>query len=112
MASPLLLRSRASIRAISVSLRSSKSSVHEPQLSTPSSCLRSPVASSKRRGCCAPRLPALSSSCCLASMLPLHAAVASARLNSLLSAEPQSWGWVSQGTTLLTDTGSLVFAIV
>ncbi|URE23261.1 hypothetical protein MUK42_07441 [Musa troglodytarum] len=93
MASPLLLRSRASIRAVSMSLRSSKSSMHEPQLSPPSSCRRSPVASSKRRGCCAP-------SCCLVSMLPLHAAVASARLNSLLSAEPQSWGWVPQGISM------------
>ncbi|CAL9170438.1 unnamed protein product [Musa hybrid cultivar] len=100
MASPLLLRSRASIRAVSMSLRSSKSSMHEPQLSPPSSCLRSPVTSSKRRGCCAPRLPALSSSRCLASMLPLHAAVASARLNSLLPAEPQSWGWVPQGISM------------
>ncbi|KAH7840830.1 hypothetical protein Vadar_022192 [Vaccinium darrowii] len=34
---------------------------------------------------------------CLVSMMPLHSAIASARLNSILSAESQSWGLIPQG---------------
>ena len=41
------------------------------------------------------RLP-VELSCCL-SMLPLHSAIASARLISSLSVESKSWGLVPQG---------------
>lgn len=41
------------------------------------------------------RLPLDSS--CLVSMQPLHNAIASARLKSVLAAESQSWGLVPQG---------------
>ncbi|XP_058202029.1 uncharacterized protein LOC131316613 isoform X2 [Rhododendron vialii] len=34
---------------------------------------------------------------CLVSMMPLHSAIASARLRSILSAESQSWGLIPQG---------------
>ncbi|KAH7685738.1 hypothetical protein IHE45_04G060400, partial [Dioscorea alata] len=39
-------------------------------------------------------------SCCPVSMLPLHSAVASARLKSVLGPESQSWGWVPQGLSM------------
>ena len=34
---------------------------------------------------------------CLISMMPLHSAIASARLTSVLSVESQSWGLIPQG---------------
>lgn len=45
------------------------------------------------------RLPV--SSHCLVSMLPLHSAIASARLRSVLAAESQRWGLVPQGIQFL-----------
>ena len=41
------------------------------------------------------RLPAELS--CLESMMPLHSAIATARLRSILAAESQSWGMVPLG---------------
>lgn len=37
---------------------------------------------------------------CLISMMPLHSAVASARLRSLLAVESHSWGLIPQGLSL------------
>ncbi|XP_044471838.1 protein NONRESPONDING TO OXYLIPINS 2, mitochondrial-like [Mangifera indica] len=37
---------------------------------------------------------------CLMSMMPLHSAVASARLRSFLSIDSQSWGLVPQGISM------------
>ncbi|XP_044463410.1 protein NONRESPONDING TO OXYLIPINS 2, mitochondrial-like [Mangifera indica] len=37
---------------------------------------------------------------CLMSMMPLHSAVASARLRSFLSMDSQSWGLVPQGISM------------
>ncbi|KAG9137726.1 hypothetical protein Leryth_020732 [Lithospermum erythrorhizon] len=45
------------------------------------------------------RLP-VELSCCLETMLPLHSAIASARLTSSLSIESQSWGIVPQGISM------------
>jgi len=44
------------------------------------------------------RLPVEAS--CLLTMLPLHSAIASARLQSVLSVDSQSWCLVPQGTVL------------
>lgn len=40
---------------------------------------------------------------CLISMLPSHSAIASARLQSLISIDSQSWGLVPQGLSLILD---------
>ncbi|CAM8960577.1 unnamed protein product [Rhodiola kirilowii] len=37
---------------------------------------------------------------CLGSMMPLHSAIASARLKSILSSESQSWGLIPQGNSM------------
>ncbi|XP_047337636.1 uncharacterized protein LOC124941369 [Impatiens glandulifera] len=37
---------------------------------------------------------------CLMTMLPLHSAIASARLQSMLSLESQCWGLVPQGISM------------
>lgn len=39
---------------------------------------------------------------CLASMMPLHSAIASSRLISVLSAESQSWGLIPQGERIIS----------
>ncbi|KAJ0971804.1 hypothetical protein J5N97_019763 [Dioscorea zingiberensis] len=78
----LLVRARISSRSIS-------------QATIPSSQISSPT---KRCVSRIPRVPL--DSCCPVSMLPLHSAVASARLKSVLAAESQSWGWVPQGLSM------------
>ncbi|URE21025.1 hypothetical protein MUK42_11659 [Musa troglodytarum] len=85
-----VVRSRVSSRTILMALRPSKRQITELEAS-PS--MRH-VASLRRRSSCAPRLPV--SSHCLVSMLPLHSAIASARLRSVLAAESQRWGLVPQ----------------
>lgn len=40
---------------------------------------------------------------CLASMMPLHTAIASSRLISVLSAESQSWGLIPQGERIISS---------
>ncbi|XP_038981421.1 uncharacterized protein LOC103706854 [Phoenix dactylifera] len=96
-ASPLLLRSRVSARTISLALRPSKKSIQsEVSPLIPSS--RSPISPSERRISVVFRLRKDSS--CLVSMLPLHSAIASARLRSVLSPVSQHWGWVPQGTSM------------
>ncbi|XP_072982987.1 uncharacterized protein [Typha latifolia] len=90
-ASPLLVRSRVSARAISSIIRfpaSKKSFGFEVPPSLPTS----------RRVSCIQRLPLISAS--LLSMLPLHTAIASARLRSILSAESQAWGMIPQGISM------------
>ncbi|XP_010915846.3 uncharacterized protein [Elaeis guineensis] len=95
--SPLLFRSRVSARTISMVLRPSKKAIRsEISPSTSNSC--SQISSPRRRISCIPRLSTCSS--CLVSMLPLHSAIASARLRSVLSAESQSWGMIPQGISM------------
>ncbi|XP_010254069.1 PREDICTED: uncharacterized protein LOC104595162 [Nelumbo nucifera] len=62
-------------------------STSQPQIST-----------SGRRICGISRLPLELSS--LLSMMPLHSAIASARLRSSLSIESQSWGLIPQGISM------------
>ncbi|XP_020087753.1 uncharacterized protein LOC109709826 [Ananas comosus] len=90
-APPLLLRSRVSSRHISTALRcpfSKKAIGFEAP----------PLAPTSRRVSRIQRLPAISGA--LMSMLPLHSAIASARLTSILSAQSQSWGLIPQGISM------------
>ncbi|XP_038985017.1 uncharacterized protein LOC103696072 [Phoenix dactylifera] len=96
-AASLLFRSRVSARTISMALRPSKKAIQfEISQSTSSSC--SQISSPRRRISCISRSATCSS--CLVSMLPLHSAIASARLRSVLSAESQSWGMIPQGISM------------
>ncbi|XP_042465124.1 uncharacterized protein LOC122047736 [Zingiber officinale] len=88
------LRSRVSASAISAVLRARKNVIIELEASPPVSRL----SSLRKRSSCIPRLPASSS--CLMSMLPLHSAIATARLQSVLAAESQRWGLVPQGISM------------
>ncbi|RLN08999.1 hypothetical protein C2845_PM11G17400 [Panicum miliaceum] len=71
-----------------------------------SRALASAVSSSLRRGClpvsrrgsCITRLPLVSGG--LLSALPLHSAVASARLRSAIASESRSWCLVPQGAVI------------
>ncbi|KAK1259797.1 hypothetical protein QJS04_geneDACA010244 [Acorus gramineus] len=38
---------------------------------------------------------------CVQSLMPLHSATASVLLNSMLSSKTGSWGWLSEGISLL-----------
>ncbi|KNA17984.1 hypothetical protein SOVF_074850 [Spinacia oleracea] len=58
----------------------------------------SPVSSSTKRIPRISRLPVEAS--CLLTMLPLHSAIASARLQSILSVDSQSWCLVPQGMSM------------
>ncbi|OVA20326.1 hypothetical protein BVC80_157g139 [Macleaya cordata] len=74
--------------------------LHKKELSsgTPplkSSLSQSPISDNVKRISRISRLPLELSS--LESMMPLHSAIASARLKSILSAESQSWGMIPQG---------------
>ncbi|KAM0938572.1 hypothetical protein DsansV1_C23g0179651 [Dioscorea sansibarensis] len=89
----LLLRARVSIGPFAEALSPCNRAM-QSELLTPSSRLA--ISRSKRR--IIPRLPLDSS--CLVSMQPLHNAIASARLNSVLAAESQSWGLVPQGMSM------------
>ncbi|KAJ0986050.1 hypothetical protein J5N97_004406 [Dioscorea zingiberensis] len=89
----LLLRARVSSIPVSQSLRPCNRAILS-EIVTPSS--RSLISPSKRR--IIPRFPLDSS--CLVSMQPLHSAIASARLKSVLAAESQSWGLVPQGISM------------
>ena len=46
----------------------------------------------------------------LVSMMPLHSAIASARLTSVLSVESQSWGLIPQGESLYLPLPFCFFA--
>ncbi|GKV44856.1 hypothetical protein SLEP1_g52000 [Rubroshorea leprosula] len=76
--------------------RTSKSVL--PTISPLKSTSSSQVSSSMKRISGISRLPVELS--CLISMMPLHSAVASARLRSFLSIESQSWSLIPQGKSL------------
>ncbi|KAL5200273.1 hypothetical protein ABZP36_021476 [Zizania latifolia] len=89
---PVVLRSRVLARAVSASFRRS--------LTAQSSGAPSPLlaASSRRASSSLHRLPSVCGG--LLSLMPLHSAVASARLQSAISPESQSWGVVPQGNSM------------
>uniref|UniRef100_A0A0D3GG37 Uncharacterized protein n=4 Tax=Oryza TaxID=4527 RepID=A0A0D3GG37_9ORYZ len=82
-ASPMVIRSRVLARAVSASLRRTLAAPPSPLL-----------AASSRRASSLHRLPSVCGG--LLSVMPLHSAVASARLRSAISPESQSWGIVPQ----------------
>ncbi|KAJ4808331.1 hypothetical protein LUZ62_020897 [Rhynchospora pubera] len=86
------LRSRALVRNVSASLRNNSASKSSIGLELPSAVR--PV----RRTSTIHRLPLMSAG--LLSSLPLHSAIASCRLRSVLSAESQSWGLIPQGNSM------------
>eukprot|EP00262_Sarcandra_glabra_P021584 TRINITY_DN9215_c0_g1_i1.p1 TRINITY_DN9215_c0_g1~~TRINITY_DN9215_c0_g1_i1.p1 ORF type:complete len:112 (+),score=3.91 TRINITY_DN9215_c0_g1_i1:43-336(+) len=69
------------------------------EVSPSQSSSKSRISSSRTHTSRISRLPVVLSSC-LESMMPLHSAIASARLTSILSAESQSWGWIPQGISM------------
>ncbi|KAJ4770163.1 hypothetical protein LUZ62_054420 [Rhynchospora pubera] len=87
------LRSRALVRNVSASLRNNSASKSSIGLELPSAVR--PI----RRTSTIHRLPLMSAG--LLSSLPLHSAIASCRLRSVLSAESQSWGLIPQGMMIL-----------
>ncbi|PUZ60573.1 hypothetical protein GQ55_4G144800 [Panicum hallii var. hallii] len=89
-ASPVVLRSRVLARAVSSSLRRSLLGAHPHPPS-------SPLAASTRPSA-VHRLPSVCGG--LLSVMPLHSAIASARLRSAISPESQSWGIVPQGNSM------------
>ncbi|AEE33203.1 hypothetical protein AT1G55205 [Arabidopsis thaliana] len=84
---------RLSSKIHSLTQKLSKTNVHISSL--PSPIKSSSPSSATSRINQSFRLP-VELSCCL-SMLPLHSAIASARLISSLSVESKSWGLVPQG---------------
>ncbi|XVF48534.1 hypothetical protein PTKIN_Ptkin03bG0198400 [Pterospermum kingtungense] len=88
--------SKARLKAFPLNLKSNKSVL--PTISPPNSISQSQVASSVKRVSGISRLPVELS--CLMSMMPLHSAVASARLRSFLAIESQSWGLIPQGISM------------
>ncbi|KAL6344805.1 hypothetical protein AAG906_002711 [Vitis piasezkii] len=84
--------SRLSCRSSSLALKFTSRST-KPSVSPLKSSSQSQSASTKRTSRI-PRLPVQMSS--LVSMMPLHSAIASARLTSVLSVESQSWGLIPQ----------------
>ncbi|CAA7408710.1 unnamed protein product [Spirodela intermedia] len=91
-----LLRSRVPCRSLSLTLQSCRRALGgEGSSASPTSRSFLQISSQKRRISCNSRLPVELS--CLESMMPLHSAIASARLRSILSAESQSWGMIPQG---------------
>ncbi|TVT99555.1 hypothetical protein EJB05_55071 [Eragrostis curvula] len=88
-AAPAVLRSRVLARAVTSSLRRGLPGTHA---NPPSSLLAaSPRPSSVHR------LPSVCGG--LLSAMPLHSAIASARLRSAIAPESQSWGIVPQGNS-------------
>ncbi|KAJ0090930.1 hypothetical protein Patl1_12896 [Pistacia atlantica] len=79
--------------SFSVKLRTNKSVM---STISPLKSSSQPQVSSSMKGIS--RLPVELS--CLMSMMPLHSAVASARLKSFLSTDSQSWGLVPQGISM------------
>ncbi|KAL6634373.1 hypothetical protein ACP70R_027044 [Stipagrostis hirtigluma subsp. patula] len=90
VASPMALRSRVLARVVSSSVRRSLLGAH-PQ-PAPSLLAAAPRPSATHR------LPSVCGG--LLTLMPLHSAVASARLRSAISPESQSWGLVPQVETL------------
>ncbi|KAE8735230.1 Ubiquitin carrier protein E2 21 isoform 1 [Hibiscus syriacus] len=88
--------SSARLKALPLKLKSNKSAL--PTVSPLKSSTQSQVSSSVNRISGISRLPVELS--CLMSMMPLHSAVASARLRSFLAIESQSWGLIPQGISM------------
>ncbi|GMJ15892.1 hypothetical protein HRI_005258400 [Hibiscus trionum] len=88
--------SSARVKALPLMLKSNKSVL--PTVSPLKSSTQSQVSSSVNRISGISRLPVELS--CLMSMMPLHSAVASARLKSFLAMESQSWGLIPQGISM------------
>ncbi|CAN6201504.1 unnamed protein product [Urochloa humidicola] len=88
-AAPVVLRSRVLARAVS-SLRRSLLGAHPHPPSSPFAASSRPSA--------VHRLPSVCGG--LLTVMPLHSAVASARLRSAISPESQSWGVVPQGNSM------------
>ncbi|XP_035543225.1 uncharacterized protein LOC108979362 [Juglans regia] len=86
--------SRLSSRLQPLALKLGKRSL-APELSPLNSCSQSHTSVSARR---ISRLPVELSS--LETMMPLHSAIASARLTSSLSVESKSWSLVPQGISM------------
>ncbi|XXG55848.1 hypothetical protein AAC387_Pa03g3418 [Persea americana] len=95
--SALLSRVSSTARSSSILSRFQKKTLI-PDISPPNSLSRSRISDSTRRIARISRVPL--DSICLGSMIPLHNAIASARLNSLLSAESWSWGLTPQGDSM------------
>ncbi|KAL9443148.1 hypothetical protein AB3S75_016496 [Citrus x aurantiifolia] len=87
------LSSSTRLPSLSLKLRANKSTI--PTISPLKSSSPPQVSSSVKR---VSRLPVELS--CLISMLPSHSAIASARLQSLISTDSQSWGLVPQGISM------------
>ncbi|XWS17730.1 hypothetical protein CRYUN_Cryun33cG0092300 [Craigia yunnanensis] len=88
--------SSSRLKALPFKLKSNKSVL--PTISPLNSSSQSQVSSSMKRISGISRLPVELS--CLISMMPLHSAVASARLRSFLAVESQSWGLIPQGISM------------
>ncbi|KAF8409963.1 hypothetical protein HHK36_002482 [Tetracentron sinense] len=58
----------------------------------------SPFHPSTRTSPCASRMAMVLGS--VESLMPLHSAIASARLKSIIAADSSCWSWLSQGLTL------------
>ncbi|KAF8407066.1 hypothetical protein HHK36_006191 [Tetracentron sinense] len=89
--------SRLSACSPSLALKLNKKAI-SPTISPFKSSSQSQVSVSARRISMMSRLPVELSS--LGSMMPLHSAIASARLISILSMESQSWGMIPQGISM------------
>ncbi|MCL7034375.1 hypothetical protein MKW94_008719 [Papaver nudicaule] len=99
MAASRIFLSRLSSLRSSPSLSSklkTKPSISSSPLKT-ASATKSQISDSMNRISRNSRLPVLGS---LMSMMPLHSAIASARLQSILSSESQSWGLIPQGNSM------------
>ncbi|XP_010249675.2 PREDICTED: uncharacterized protein LOC104592161 [Nelumbo nucifera] len=96
MSVPTIL-ARLSTRSPSLVRKLYKNEI-SPAISSFKSSSQSQVSASAKRIYGTSRLPLELSS--LVSMMPLHSAIASARLRSSLSIESQSWGLIPQGISM------------
>ncbi|OUZ99981.1 hypothetical protein BVC80_9069g101 [Macleaya cordata] len=85
---------RLSVRSPSLALKLHNKNPISPSISPVKLTSQSQVSDSMKRISRTSRLPLGLSS--LASMMPLHSAIASARLTSVLSVESQRWGLIPQ----------------
>ncbi|XP_042476876.1 protein NONRESPONDING TO OXYLIPINS 2, mitochondrial-like isoform X2 [Macadamia integrifolia] len=89
--------SRLTSRSPSLVLKCQKNAL-SPSFSPLKSAFPSQVSNSSRRVHGISRLPLELSS--QGSLMPLHSAIASARLRSILSVDSQSWGLIPQGISM------------
>ncbi|KAA3477554.1 protein NUCLEAR FUSION DEFECTIVE 6, chloroplastic/mitochondrial-like [Gossypium australe] len=111
--STILFRlSSSRLKALPVKLKSSKPVLPtiSPLKSSSQSQFSSASSSSVKRISGISRLPVELSS--LISMMPLHSAVASARLRSFLAIESQSWGLIPQGLSIYSTHGMYLYAFI